>query len=448
MNEATSSPLTLRDPGDVIARNGTEVIRLARFLETVAAIAARLPNHACVFNLCSNPRHYIYGFYAAILAGQCTLMPPNRLRATIDEIREEYSDSYLLSDCDYSDFDLAGALRSSEAEVNVAKPAPRIPDDQLCAIAFTSGSTGRPQPNRKYWRTLRCGSLSNAQMLFDGLPAPATVMSTVPPQHMWGLETTVLMPLFAPVAISRYLPFYPLEISEALRALPGPRVLVSTPVHLRALHKSGLPLPPVERILSATSPLPQQLAREMELRHGTTVIEVFGCSESGILASRRAAREEDWSLADIFRLDIIDGRARITAKHLPEPVYLQDVVEKLPGQRFRWMGRNEDLVNIAGKRTSLSDVNRRLLEIDGVSDAVVFFPDDSHERLAAMVVAPGRTAQELLGALRSEIDPVFLPRPLLMVDSLLRSETGKLPRKAVLEQFAARRAAKRGEPCA
>ena len=225
-------------------------------------------------------------------------------------------------------------------------------------------------------------------------------------------------------------------------------MLVSTPVHLRALHKSGLPLPPVERILSATSPLPQQLAREMELRHGTTVIEVFGCSESGILASRRAAREEDWSLADIFRLDIIDGRARITAKHLPEPVYLQDVVEKLPGQRFRWMGRNEDLVNIAGKRTSLSDVNRRLLEIDGVSDAVVFFPDDSHERLAAMVVAPGRTAQELLGALRSEIDPVFLPRPLLMVDSLLRSETGKLPRKAVLEQFAARRAAKRGEPCA
>ena len=37
-----------------------------------------------------------------------------------------------------------------------------------------------------------------------------------------------------------------------------------------------------------------------------------------------------------------------------------------------------------------------------------------------------------LAALRRDIDPVFLPRPLKLVDALPRNETGKLPRVALL----------------
>ena len=447
MNDIARSPLTLRDPGEVIAWDGDEAIRVGQFLARAAAIAADLPDRAFVFNLCGSPRNYLYGFYGAMLAGQCTLMPPNRLPATLDEIRAEYPDSYVLADCGRTDFDLGAALRDPSVPESPAASCPMIPEDQLCAIAFTSGSTGKPQPNPKHWRTLRCGSLSNADMMFNDLPLPVTVVSTVPPQHMWGLETTILMPMFSRVAVSGRSPFYPLEICEALRALPGPRVLVSTPVHLRALHDSGLELPPIERILSATAPLPPQLARDLESRHRTSVLEVFGCTESGILASRPIAHAEPWSLAAIFELDIVGGRPRITADHLPGAVYLQDVVEKLPGHRFRWLGRHQDLVNIAGKRASLADINRRLLEIDGVADGVVFFPDEAHERLAALVVAPGLSTADVLDGLRGQLDRVFLPRPLLMVESLPRSENGKLPRKAVLELLAARRAARGGERC-
>jgi acyl-coenzyme A synthetase/AMP-(fatty) acid ligase len=35
--------------------------------------------------------------------------------------------------------------------------------------------------------------------------------------------------------------------------------------------------------------------------------------------------------------------------------------------------------------------------------------------------------------LRLRIDPVFLPRPLLMVERLPRNATGKLPQQALLE---------------
>jgi acyl-coenzyme A synthetase/AMP-(fatty) acid ligase len=52
------------------------------------------------------------------------------------------------------------------------------------------------------------------------------------------------------------------------------------------------------------------------------------------------------------------------------------------------------------------------------------------------VVAPGQTSEALMNALRQRIDPVFLPRPLCIVDALPRSDTGKLPRHA-LKQIAA-----------
>jgi len=51
-------------------------------------------------------------------------------------------------------------------------------------------------------------------------------------------------------------------------------------------------------------------------------------------------------------------------------------------------------------------------------------------RLIALVVAPELTAPALMQALRERIDPVFLPRPLLFVDTLPRNAAGKLPHHA------------------
>ena len=38
-----------------------------------------------------------------------------------------------------------------------------------------------------------------------------------------------------------------------------------------------------------------------------------------------------------------------------------------------------------------------------------------------------------MAALRESIDPVFLPRPLRLLDRLPRNDTGKLPRQALLD---------------
>jgi acyl-coenzyme A synthetase/AMP-(fatty) acid ligase len=101
------------------------------------------------------------------------------------------------------------------------------------------------------------------------------------------------------------------------------------------------------------------------------------------------------------------------------------------------------MVNIAGKRASLGDLNRKLNEIPGVKDGVFHLPVDSGrrvERLMAFVVAPGRSEAELLEALRLAVDPAFLPRPLVKVDALPRTESGKLPLDRIRDLEAAWRA--------
>ncbi|HEX4192025.1 MAG TPA: AMP-ligase, partial [Stellaceae bacterium] len=115
-------------------------------------------------------------------------------------------------------------------------------------------------------------------------------------------------------------------------------------------------------------------------------------------------------------------------------ILLGDVIEMTGARQFRLHGRNADLVNIGGKRTSLAHLNHHLTAIEGVEDGVFIMPDDDDgiARLIALVVAPTLTADAIVTALRARIDPVFLPRPLRLIDALPRNEVGKLTREAAL----------------
>jgi acyl-coenzyme A synthetase/AMP-(fatty) acid ligase len=121
--------------------------------------------------------------------------------------------------------------------------------------------------------------------------------------------------------------------------------------------------------------------------------------------------------------------------HVEGRVALSDVIELLPDRRFLLHGRHADLINIAGKRTSLAYLNHQIAAVPGVVDAAFFLPDEDAAsgitRLTAFVVAPTLDSRQLLAELRPRIDAIFLPRPAIFVDALPRNSTGKLPRSAL-----------------
>src|SRR5674476_221107 len=175
--------------------------------------------------------------------------------------------------------------------VSQADPSaiPQIDSKQLIAVVFTSGSTGTPQPHPKTWGALV--SCVQAEALRLGLlhNTPFTIIGTVPPQHMYGFESTVLMAWHSGNALSHAQPFYPADICEALTAVPTPRVLVSSPVHLRALLDAGLALPEIALVVCATAPLSTELAQDIEARCHAPLLEIYGSTETGQIASRRSA---------------------------------------------------------------------------------------------------------------------------------------------------------------
>jgi acyl-coenzyme A synthetase/AMP-(fatty) acid ligase len=264
---------------------------------------------------------------------------------------------------------------------------------------------------------------------------PCTIVGTVPPQHMYGFESTVLLAWHSGNALSHAQPFYPADICQALAAVPTPRVLVSSPVHLRAWLDAGLALPEIALVVCATAPLSAQLAQDVEAGCHAPLIEIYGSTETGQIASRRSTQTAQWQLFPGIKLIVEGDCVRACGGHIETLTAMSDLIEPVTDELFLLHGRIADLVNIAGKRHSLASLNHLLSTIPGVVDGAFYMPDETgHDhvtRLAACVVAPGLDAPHLLAALREHIDPVFLPRPLLLVDALPRNSTGKLPRAAL-----------------
>jgi acyl-coenzyme A synthetase/AMP-(fatty) acid ligase len=307
--------------------------------------------------------------------------------------------------------------------------------------AFTSGSTGVPQGHTKLWRSFSRSSALNAMRMREVLEpvhgsARPWIVATVPPQHMYGLETSVLLALLSDMAVHAGRPLFPADIAAALAEVPEPRVLVTTPVHMRAIASSGQSFPPTALVVSATAPLDAALSREIEEQLGTSVLEMFGSTETCVIATRRTSSEEAWHLYPEVILEPDAEGVAVNAPWFAAPMRLQDLIERRPGNRFVIRGRNADMVEVAGKRASLADLTRRLLAIPGVKDAVVFQPDAAAagvvRRVAALVVAPDVAVEIITEQLAHKVDPALIPRPLVRVAALPRNEVGKLPRDQLL----------------
>lgn len=434
--ESLRYPLAVGALERVLAVVAGNEIKLQMFLRHVHGVASLLPPARHVINLCEDRYRFLVVFCAAAVRGQVNLLPPSRAAAVVVDVHQRYADSICIGDSaaipappDYL------LLPESLPQANGALPW--LDPSQLVAIGFTSGSTGVPGANPKTWGAFQTSTAQNLHALQDmWSPAIPAIVATVPSQHMYGMEMSVLLPLLAPAQLHAGKPFFPDDVARALAQVQAPRLLVTTPVHLRALVESGVALPDLVGIVTATAPLSQQLAAAAEARFGCEVREVFGSTETCIIARRRTAQESAWTPLPGVQVVPHEDGALVKAAHLQVPVLLADLVELEPDGRFQLCGRRADLLEIAGKRASLADLTRRLLEVEGVQDAVVVQlapePDHSVGRIAALVVAPSREVGEILQELRDSMDPVFLPRPLRKIQQLPRNETGKLPRDAVL----------------
>jgi acyl-coenzyme A synthetase/AMP-(fatty) acid ligase len=408
-------------------------------MQKVVAVARELPDGRHLINLCEHRDSFLIACCAALVRGHTNLLPATRAEGVVAEVAALNPGSYRCDD----EFVRAACEKAGGADAASAAAycGFEISGSHVAVKAYTSGSTGTPQAHTKLWRSFSRSSALNAMRMRECLepvygPAQPWIVATVPPQHMYGLETSVLLALLSDMAVHAGRPLFPADIAAALEEVPEPRVLVTTPVHMRAIVASGQKFPRVALVLSATAPLDAELARQIETQLDTTLLEMFGSTETCVIATRRTSSEDSWHLYPEVLLEPDADGVNVNAPWFAEPMRLQDVIERKPGHRFVILGRNADMVDVAGKRASLTDLTRRLLAIPGVQDGVVFQPDAVASgvvrRVAALVVAPDLTPEAIIEQLSHSVDPAFIPRPLLKVAALPRNEVGKLPRERLL----------------
>jgi len=438
----SSAPLLWTQDLDApLAWRQAQPISRRQFLADARALAHRLPERGAMLNLTADRYRFTVGLGAALLRGQYNLLPPNHTPDTIARLQQAYPGIYGLTDQDGMDTPIALIRHAGEPADTAAQPGvPMLDEQMLAAQVLTSGSTGAPQPHAKQWgllvRNTRMGAQRLAQQM--GLPSLAgvTLVATVPAQHMYGFESSVLVCLLGGAAFNTDRPFYPADIAAALQQAPRPRMLVTAPFHLKALLDSGVALPGIDLILCATAPLAPQLAARAEAALAAPLMEIYGCTEAGQVATRRTTAGAEWRTYDGLSLSGDGAQTVVQGGHVPQPTTLADVLEVTGTQTFRLLGRSNDLINVAGKRSSLAHLNFHLNSLPGVNDGAFWMPPGDAPsgvvRMIAFVVAPdlpaGTLHEHVMAGLRVRVDPAFLPRRVIAVPALPRAPgTGKLP---------------------
>lgn len=427
--------LPLTGTGAVVARRDGRAVSREELLWQVSQLAGRLPQVERAVNVCADRYWFAVSLLACIQRGIVSLLPnsaaPEHLAAVC-----AHSDGLLaIGDGAEPKLPHVPYLHVGQGERWPADPAvelamPLIPEDRLVARVFTSGSTGVPQAYDKFFGCLQYSVAAAARRVWDITGGPCSVLGTSSFRHMFGFESTVLLPLLAGGELSSKVPYFPADVSSALSELPEPRLLVTTPFHLRNLVEAGIALPRIAAVLSATAPLAPELASRAQAQLQAPVFEIYGATETGQVATRRPTEDARWRLMDGIELAQAGGTTIARGPSLHEPQALNDVIELVSSTHFRLIDRGSNLVNIAGKKSTLSLLNHLLSQVPGVDDGVFCLSEQTGgraaPRLAAFVIAPRLDAASILDVLRSHVDPVFLPRPIVFVDELPRDANGKI----------------------
>jgi len=389
-----------------------------------------------------------YRFAVSVLAawelGYSVALPPNPQPETIRSLRHRPGVVTVIHDVDGVDKGIDARADDVVRRVKEAvgsssfRPFTEPPPHRRLATVYTSGSTGDHAACPKTASQL----LGEARTLAEtfGMAPGAKILPMVPPHHIYGLLFGVLAPLVSGGSFYRHTPLHVAEVAAV-----GPvDVLVTVPAHLRGLLIAERDeLPAVARVFSSAAPLPPRVAQGVRDTLGWTITEVFGSSETGGIGWRQSGGEGPWTPLPGVSVDgDADGRLLLESPFLPpdapRPYTGSDRVELLDDGRFLHRGRVDGVLKIGGVRISLAEVERRLLDLDGVRDAGVLGVAVDGPRgyeIHAAVVAPGLDKAAVRAGLRDWLAPVAMPRRLKLVDALPRTDSGKLRRADLMALF-------------
>jgi acyl-CoA synthetase (AMP-forming)/AMP-acid ligase II/3-hydroxymyristoyl/3-hydroxydecanoyl-(acyl carrier protein) dehydratase len=314
-----------------------------------------------------------------------------------------------------------------------------VAGDEARVFLMTGGTTGQPRSWAKTPRNL----LSEVVFHLNALHVrPGDhILATVPPLHIYGLLFSVLLPLYSGATVERISPFFPKEIADRIARAT---ILVSTPAHLHAMAAAPPGRHSLRLVLCSGAPLSAEDAAAFFARTGLWPLEIYGSTETGGVAVRRQdVAECAWS--PLLGVDCrMDGenlavRSAFVSDEAPRDgeqfFTTADLALLHPEGRFDLLGRADGVVKVGGERVLLPAIERVLISLQGVDDAVVLAlpsPSGRGQEIVALVISD-RPADEILPEARERLPSPSWPRRLRCVNAIPTTASGKRDRAAILQ---------------
>ncbi len=338
-------------------------------------------------------------------------------------------------------------------------------------MLFTSGTTGKPKGSVQTHRNLATNFASLG--VNWGMGPDDTLLHVLPIYHGHGLFLAAGCPLSNGVSL-RLLPKF--DLARILELLPQSTVLMGVPtIYARLLESSDFTAKICENLRLGTSgsaPLSLELRDRFEERTGIKLLERYGSTETGMIASNPLDGERRRGSVGLpydnveYRIEDANGnpvavgevgRLFVRSPYINAGYWqtggtvrpnvddrgffdTEDLVKQDRDGYLSIVGRAKDLIISGGLNIYPREVEIALEDIAEIAEAtVVGVPHpDYGEAVVAVVVARAGSVPDsdaIIATLKKRLSGYKCPKRVEFVQALPRNEMGKVIKRDLADQF-------------
>ncbi|MEW2914159.1 AMP-binding protein [Leisingera sp. JC11] len=303
-------------------------------------------------------------------------------------------------------------------------------------VQMSSGTTGAAKVITRTWAEIAAEVESYAA--FFTASAAMTPVIACPVTHSYGLIAGVFVALHrghVPVVLDSLNPKY---ILRRLRETDQP-LLYTSPAMLHTLARL---LPADQRLYAANTSgtvLPDAWFQAIRART-THLFQQYGCSEAGCVAINQDLQNPYDVGKPLPHVTLTAGRTgtphavRITIAG--QTIDTGDLGCLSDTGMLVFTARADDLINVAGLNVYPQDIEKTVMALPGVTDAVAFRLPDPHSGARAGLLYAGTASEDTIRqACRAALADYQQPALIRQLPALPRQANGKISRREISAQY-------------
>ena len=343
--------------------------------------------------------------------------------------------------------------------------------DDIAVIIYTSGTTGKPKG-----AMLSHGNLdNNSRSLYSlwGWQQDDVLIHALPIFHIHGLFVALHAALLGG---SKMLFLTRFDAKQLIDLLPQATVLMGVPTfYTRLLQEEALSpslCSNMRLFVSGSAPLLEETFKTFSERSGHQILERYGMSETGILASNPLDNERipgtvGFALPEVaYRVcddegnvlspgsigtlqvkgpNIFNGYWRNpekTKQEFKDGYFITgDLVNEADDGRISIVGRNKDLIISGGFNVYPKEIELVMDEFDTITESAIVgvsHPDFGEAVIAVVVLSkPDQAFDEnnMIGMLKDQLASYKVPKKILVKTGLPRNTMGKVQKNLLREEY-------------